>query len=48
MVSKVALMPAIVGSSPISGVRQSAVFAFFFANDDVKGEEGKKCTVFGP
>ena len=41
-------MPAILGSSPSSGVRQSSVFPYFFASDDVNWEKGKKCTVFGP
>ena len=41
-------MPAILGSSPISGVRQSSVFAYFFASDDVNWEKGKNRTVFGP
>ena len=41
-------MPEVSGSSPSSGVRQSPVFAFFFASNDVNWEKGKKCTVFGP
>ena len=41
-------MPAILGSSPSSGVIQSSVFAYFFASDDVNWEIMKKYTVFGP
>ena len=39
---------AISGSKPASGLRQSSVLVYCFASDDVKGEKGKKCTVFGP